>query len=75
MNGVAAKVAQKVGMLLEHDDVDTRTRQQEAEHKAARAAADDTATGRNLFSSHSCALSDRNDGEIADTRRASTAPR
>jgi hypothetical protein len=62
-------------MLLEHDDVDAGARQQEAEHKSARAAADDTATGRNLFVRHSCALSDRRNGEIVDTRRASTAPR
>ena len=34
MNGVAAKVAQEVGVLLEHDDVDAGARQQEAEHHA-----------------------------------------
>ena len=53
MDGVAAKVAQEVGVLLEHDDVDAGARQQEAEHKPARPAADDTATGRNLFGCHS----------------------
>src|SRR4030088_2999898 len=31
MNGVAAKVAQEIGVLLKHDDVDSGTRQQEAE--------------------------------------------
>ena len=45
MNGVAAKVAQEVGVLLEHDDVDAGARQQVAEHEPARAAADDTAAG------------------------------
>ena len=35
MDGVAAKVAQEVGVLLEHDDVDAGARQQEAEHQPA----------------------------------------
>ena len=30
MDGVAAKVAQEVGMLLEHDDVDAGARQQDS---------------------------------------------
>ena len=53
MDGVAAKVAQEVGVLLEHDDVDAGAREQEAEHHAGRAAADDAATGRDLFGCHS----------------------
>jgi hypothetical protein len=57
MNGVAAKVAQEIGVLLKHDDVDSGTRQQEAEHEPARPAADDAATGRNLFGCHSSAPS------------------
>jgi hypothetical protein len=59
MNGVAAEVAQEVGMLLEHDDVHAGTREQEAEHHPAGPAADDAATRGNLFGSHSCVLRDR----------------
>ena len=33
MDGVAAEIAQEVGVLLEHDDVDAGARQQEAEHE------------------------------------------
>src|SRR5262252_2454585 len=42
MDGVAAEVAQEVAVLLEHDDVDARAREQEAEHEPAGPAADDT---------------------------------
>jgi hypothetical protein len=56
VDGVATKVAQEVGMLLEHDHVDAGTRQQEAEHQAARPASDDAATGGNLLGCHGCAL-------------------
>ena len=43
MDRVAAKVAQEVGVLLQHHDVDAGARQQEAEHHAGRPAADDAA--------------------------------
>ena len=43
MNGVAAEIAQEIGVLLEHDDVDAGAREQEAEHHPARSAADDAA--------------------------------
>ena len=46
MNGVAAEIAQEVGMLLQHDDVDAGARQQEAEHHAGGAAAGDAARVR-----------------------------
>jgi hypothetical protein len=56
VNRVAAKIAKKVGVLLEHDDVDTGTRQEEAEHHAGRTAAGDTTTrGKGL--GHGIALS------------------
>src|SRR5262249_28051752 len=43
MDGVAAEVAEEVGVLLQHDDVDAGARQQEAGHHAGRAAAGDHA--------------------------------
>ena len=43
MDRVAAEVAQEVGVLLEHHDVDAGARQQQAEHHAGRPAADDAA--------------------------------
>ena len=45
MNGVAAKVAQKIGVLLQHDDIDTGARQQKAQHHPGRATAGDAALG------------------------------
>ena len=56
MDGVAAEIAQEVGVLFEDDDVDARAREQEAEHQPARTAADDAATRGDLFGRHSCAL-------------------
>ena len=43
MDRVAAEVAQEVGVLLQHDDVDAGAREQEAEHHAGRPAAGDAA--------------------------------
>ena len=43
MDGVAAKVAQEIGVLLQHHDVDAGAGQQEAEHHAGRTAAGDGA--------------------------------
>ena len=45
MNGVAAEVAEEIGVLLEHDHVDAGPREQEAEHHARRPAAGDAALG------------------------------
>ena len=45
MNGVAAKIAQEVGMFFENDHIDAAARQQGAEHEPGRAAADDAALG------------------------------
>jgi len=46
VDGVAAKVTQEVGVLLEHDDRDARARQEQAEHHARRPAAGDAAGRR-----------------------------
>ena len=43
MDGVAGEVAQEVGVLLQHQDVDARAREQEGEHHAGRPAARDAA--------------------------------
>ena len=40
MDGVAAEIAQEVGMLFEHGDMHASARQQEAKHHPGRAAAD-----------------------------------
>ena len=47
MDGVAAKVAQEIGVLLQHHDVDAGAGQQETEHHAGWAAAGDGAGGGN----------------------------
>jgi hypothetical protein len=39
MDRVAAEVAQEIGVLLQHHDVDAGARQQEAEHHSRRTAA------------------------------------
>ena len=39
MDGVAAEVAEEIRVLLQDDDVDAGTRQQEAQHHAGRTAA------------------------------------
>src|SRR5258707_1039416 len=41
VNRIAAKVAQKIGMLLKHDDLDARARQQKSKHHARRPTAHD----------------------------------
>jgi hypothetical protein len=43
MNGVAAEVAQKVGVLLQDDNIDAGTGQEKAKHHARRPAAGDAA--------------------------------
>jgi hypothetical protein len=43
MNGVAAEVAQEIGMLLENHDIDSRPCKQKAKHHASRPAARNTA--------------------------------
>ena len=49
MDGVAAEVAQEVGVLLQHHHVDAGARQQEAEHHAGGPAAGDAAGGGELL--------------------------
>ena len=46
MNGVAAEIAQEIGVLLQHHDLNAGARQQESEHHAGRSAAGDAALGR-----------------------------
>src|SRR5215831_2144408 len=48
VDGVAAEVAQEVGVLLEHHDRDAGARQQETEHHAGGSAAGDAAGGGEL---------------------------
>ena len=49
MDGVAAKIAQEIAVLLQHDDIDAGARQQKAEHHAGRPAADDATGGVDRF--------------------------
>src|SRR5580692_9386840 len=44
MNGVATKIAQKVGVLFEDNNIHTGASQQEAKHHSGRASADDAAS-------------------------------
>jgi hypothetical protein len=44
MNGVAAKIAVEIGMLLQHRDFHTGARQQITGHHSSRSAANDDAT-------------------------------
>ena len=46
MDGVAAEVAQEVGVLLQHHDVDARARQQQPQHHAGGPAANDATRRR-----------------------------
>ncbi len=48
MDGVAAEVAQEVGVLLQHHDVDAGARQQQPQHHAGGTAAGDAARGGDL---------------------------
>ncbi len=43
MHGVAAKIAQEIGVLFQHRDLDAGAGQKKAEHHPGRPAADDTA--------------------------------
>ena len=54
MNGVAAEIAQEVGMFLQHHHIDARTREQKAEHETARPAANNATPGGQLLDR--CAL-------------------
>ena len=52
MDRVPAEVAQEVGVLLEHEDVDARPGEQHPEHHARRTAARDAAAHRNHLCRH-----------------------
>ena len=45
MNRVAAKVAKKIGVLLQNDDLHTRAGKEMARHHSSRPAAHDAASG------------------------------
>ncbi len=46
MNRVAAEIAEEIRVLLQHNDMNSRPREQESEHHASGAAAGDAARGR-----------------------------
>jgi hypothetical protein len=48
VDGVAAEIAQEIGVLLQHDGVDAGARQQRPQHHPRRPAADDAAAGADL---------------------------
>ena len=52
MDGVAAEIAQEIGVLFQHRDGDAGARQQEAEHHPGRSAAGDAAGGFDRRRSH-----------------------
>src|SRR5262249_45090590 len=74
MDGVAAEIAEEVGVLLEHDDVDAGARQQEAEHEPARPTADDAATRGELLGCHSCSSAMDRDEHTTDRLRTAAVP-
>src|SRR5215472_8617361 len=49
VDGVAAKIAEEIGVLLEDDDIQSCAGEQVAEHHAGRAAAHDTASGAEIL--------------------------
>jgi hypothetical protein len=49
MNGVAAKIAEEVPMLFEHNHFDAGAGQQQPEHHPGGAAADNTTCGSDLL--------------------------
>ena len=48
MNGIAAKITQKVGVLFQHQDFDPGAGEQQSQHHPGGTAAGNTATDRNL---------------------------
>jgi hypothetical protein len=55
MDGVAAEVAQEIGVFFQHDDIDAGARKQQAQHHAGRTAPNNTACRLN----HGCQQSGR----------------
>ena len=52
MYGIAAKIAEKIGMLLQNDDVNAGAGEKKAQHHSSRAAAGNAACGRNRRVGH-----------------------
>src|SRR5215831_17024000 len=76
VNGVAAKVAQKVGVLLQHHDADAGARQEEAQHHAGGAAADNATAGVDHCGGHGpSAISTNANGPGRDPFRSAGAHR
>src|SRR4051812_15556784 len=71
MDRVAAEVAQEVGMLFQHDDVDAGAPQQKAEHHAGRTTAHDAAGGLDTLIVESRGLHKASPRSMAITRTAS----
>ncbi len=56
MNGIAAKIAQEIAVLFQHQDFDPGARQQIAQHHAGRPAAGDAAAHGNFLRCHGLSL-------------------
>ena len=56
MNRIAAKIAQEIAVLFQHQDFDAGARQQIPEHHAGRPAAGDAAAHGNFLRRHGFSL-------------------
>ena len=54
MDGVAAEIAQEIGVFFQHQHIDTSARQQEAQHHACRASAGNGAARGDCLGRHPC---------------------
>ena len=68
MHGVAAEIAQEVGVLFQHRHRDAGARQQKAEHHAGRPAAGDAAGGLDRMRTPSGVLTLRSSPRMRDPR-------
>src|SRR5262245_12725881 len=64
MDGVAAKVAKEVGVLLQHSNIHAGPSKQEAQHPARGSSADNAPLGFNLVYLRSLFIHDKSPGEI-----------
>jgi len=56
MNGIAAKIAQEIAVLFQHQDFDPGARRQIPQHHAGRPAAGDAAAHGNFLRRHGLSL-------------------
>ena len=79
MDGLAAEIAQEVGVLFQHDHVDPTAGEHQAQHHPGRSAAGDADPGRDGHRSLSCPWMPPNHGFSRDQprlrRRASQTSR